>query len=227
MTPFQKFILSICFVAGIMISGGFGFRIGEHKGYKQGYSDALTNIKPDTIYVKDTSHYENPEPIEVIPSGYVQVKAGTITSLKEQIAYLEDSLSHISIPDAANYEDVSNSPEVEIALPVEKKIYQDSTYKCQVSGIQPQLDWIETYNTTAYIQVPVTVDKYPVFTLSPIVDALILPESYFIGIGLDLDYHINRWSLSGEGGYGIETLPGQTVRGPYGRVGIKYNLIRK
>lgn len=33
----------------------------------------------------------------------------------------------------------------------ETKVYQDSSYKAQVSGFQPQLDWIETYPRTVYV----------------------------------------------------------------------------
>lgn len=48
---------------------------------------------------------------------------------------------------------VVDSVEVEVAM--ERKTYQDSTYRAQVSGpaiggLHPSLDWIEVYNKTTY-----------------------------------------------------------------------------
>lgn len=38
-----------------------------------------------------------------------------------------------------------------VVLPREYKVYQDSTYSAQVSGIDPALDWIKFNQKTAYI----------------------------------------------------------------------------
>lgn len=224
MTPFEKFVLSFCIVVGIILTAGFSVKIGQRIGYKKGYTDALASIKPDTVYIKDTSHYDKPEPVETVTGDYIQVKAGTIAALKKQIAVLEESLNNV--PDTVKVY-LKDSSEVQVSLPIERKTYRDSTYACQISGIQPSLDWIETYNKTAYITVPVPTYQYPKFVLSPVVDALVLPKSYFIGAGIEVNYYINRWEFSGGGGYGIETFPGQTTKGPYGKFNIKYNLIRK
>lgn len=40
---------------------------------------------------------------------------------------------------------------VQVQVPIEEKIYQDSTYKCQVSGYKPSLDWIDIYAPTTTI----------------------------------------------------------------------------
>lgn len=38
-----------------------------------------------------------------------------------------------------------------VQVPIEEKTYQDSTYKCQISGYKPSLDWIEVYSPTTTI----------------------------------------------------------------------------
>lgn len=226
MTSFQKFCAIFILVVGIILIAGIGVKIGQHFGYKKGYADALASIKPDTVYVKDTSHYDKPEPVEVNADGYIQVKVGTISALKKQIASLESTLNQPNIPDTVKVY-LEDTTEVQVSLPIEHKTYRDSTYACQISGIQPTLDWIETYNKTAYITVPVPTYQYPKLVVSPAIDAVVLPKSFFIGAGAELDYYLDRWEFSGGGGYGIEIFQGQSVKGPYGKISVKYNLIRK
>ena len=43
------------------------------------------------------------------------------------------------------------SEDTTMVLQQQTKIYEDSTYKAQISGYNPSLDWIETYNNTKYI----------------------------------------------------------------------------
>lgn len=38
-----------------------------------------------------------------------------------------------------------------VVLDKETKVYEDSTFKAQISGFQPQLDWIEVYPKTTYV----------------------------------------------------------------------------
>ena len=99
----------------------------------------------------------------------------------------------------------------------------DEDYELQISGFQPNLDWIKVHQKTAYITVPVPEYKYPTFSISPTVGGFIFPQDYGVGAGLELDYWLNRWEVSGGGGYHISN----NSKGVYGEVKLKYNLIRK
>lgn len=46
-----------------------------------------------------------------------------------------------------------------IPLPIERKVYADSTYKAVVSGYKPNLDSLWIYKTTRYITVTNTVEQ--------------------------------------------------------------------
>ena len=51
------------------------------------------------------------------------------------------------------------SEDTTMVLQHQTKIYEDSTYKAQISGYNPSLDWIETYNNTKYIKNGETIGK--------------------------------------------------------------------
>ena len=53
-----------------------------------------------------------------------------------------------------------------VQVPIEEKTYQDSTYKCQISGYKPSLDWIEVYSPTTTITQVERVKLKPKVTLS-------------------------------------------------------------
>lgn len=216
MSDFQKFCLAFWVVVGISLAGGFAFKFGQKRGYSRGYEEAIANIKPDTEYVEKKIYIDKPVPVEVKPSGVEMYPVGTLA----QMQHILDSLSAIR-PDTTF---------IEIPVPIETKLFRDekdSTYEAQVSGYRASLDWIKVNQKTAYITVPVPEYKYPTFALSPTVDALILPDSYAAGAGLELDFWINRWQFTGGGGYALEISPGQRAFGWYGKGSIKYNLIRK
>ena len=75
---------------------------------------------------------------------------------------------------------------VQVQVPVESKIYQDSTFKCQVSGWKPSLDWIEVYSPTT------TITQVERFKLKPKVS---------VGIGASVIWNpITKqfdWGISG------------------------------
>lgn len=51
-----------------------------------------------------------------------------------------------------------------IMLPIESKIYSDSTYKLQVSGYRPNLDYINIFPQTKYIYETKTIEHTPRIT---------------------------------------------------------------
>ena len=136
-----------------------GRRIGRDEGYAKGFEEGWNAgyVAPhpaDTTATVDTSHYEEPEPVAAHPvrpkdEGREKMLLGTITELQARL----DSLAAAK-PDTAF---------VEISVPMEAKVYEDSTYRAQVSGFRPSLDWIETFNThttiTQYVEVPAPPKK--------------------------------------------------------------------
>lgn len=81
-----------------------------------------------------------------------------------------------------------------VVLDKETKIYEDSTYKAQISGFQPQLDLLEVYPKTIYVTETIVQEKvknqrfgygvqvgvgYGVFTHKP---------DLYIGFGIHYDF---------------------------------------
>lgn len=86
---------------------------------------------------------------------------------------------------------------IPIALPVETKIYEDSTYTAQVSGIRADLDWIKVYpkQTTIYEEKVVKIaQKQPLFEFKPSVGLGygITTKKPDIWVGGSLTVNINR-----------------------------------
>lgn len=209
MTKFQRICLAFILAVGVILVAAVTSKISHKNGYKQGYSDALSSIKPDTEYVDKPIYIDKPVPVEVTPAGKEMYPAGTVAQLKKVI----DSLAAVK-PDTTL---------IEIPVPLETKTYRDSTYEAQVSGYHASLDWIKVNQKTAYITVPVPEYKYPTFALSPTVGVFIFPNEYGVGAGLELDYWLNRWEIAGGGGYYVSN----NSRGMYGEISVKYNLVRK
>lgn len=86
---------------------------------------------------------------------------------------------------------------IPIALPVETKVYEDSTYTAQVSGIRADLDWIKVYpkQTTIYEEKVIQIaQKQPLFEFKPSVGLGwgITTKKPDIWVGGSLTVNINR-----------------------------------
>lgn len=201
---FKRILAIIALAAGIVLVAVFSWKIGGNRGYSAGYSDALASIKPDTVYIDNTIHYDKPEP-------------DTVYRDTGRVVYVP-----VIVKDSTGHADTTAVP-----MHPEIKQYEDSTYRAQVSGIQPNLDWIEVYQRTFYITKVVPEYKYPTFALSPTIDAFVLPGHFSLGGGLALDYWKGRWQFSAEAGYGLHSDLQTISPGWYGKGSVKYNLIRK
>ena len=80
---------------------------------------------------------------------------------------------------------------------------------------------------TAYITVPVPEYKMPQYIASPSVTAFILPKSFFVGAGVDVDYWEKHWQYELSVGYGIHASDGVATPGYYALIKAKYNLFQK
>lgn len=84
-----------------------------------------------------------------------------------------------------------------LVLEHQTKIYEDSTYKAQISGYNPSLDWIEVYSNTKYIyeeKVVQIAQKQPLFEFKPSVGLGygIIHNKLDIYVGGSLTVNINR-----------------------------------
>ena len=86
---------------------------------------------------------------------------------------------------------------VYVVLDRETKIYEDSTYQCQISGVNADLDWIKVFPKTTYITSEKVVQieqKQPLFEFKPSVGLGygILTKKPDIWVGGSLVININR-----------------------------------
>lgn len=217
MTKFQKYASLFIVVCLMILVTGVCCKISRHNGYKAGWNDCIASAVPDTVWRVDTIIHE--QPTEVV-------------KWKDKLVYVP-----IAQTDTVHHHDTTY-----VALQFEKKEYIDSTYKAVVSGFQPSLDWIEVYQRTQTITNYVEKYKYPTLIVSPAASVEILPMSVFAGAGIVADYWKDRFQISVEAGYGINGILGQlptqntlekehqtlgSKAGFYGKLGAKFNIIRK
>ena len=124
---------------------------------------------PDTLRFRDTVFIDRPAPLEVM---------------------VVDTML-VAVTDTVTVNDT-----VYLSLPRETKLYGDSTWRAQVSGFRPSLDWIEVYPQTT-----------------------VVTKTFFVSPR-------KRWGLGLQAGYGAYVSGGQVMLAPYIGVGISYDLIR-
>jgi hypothetical protein len=230
MTRFQTwaalFVAVVLVALALLVSG----KVSYHRGYKAGWKDCLASIQVDTTQHTDTSSYVNPEPVVVepvatIPAGYVQVKAGTISQLKARIAELEAAA--LTAPHDSAASPVEDAP-VDVALPVERKVYQDSTYRAVVEGIQARLAEIQTFNTTTTITKVVKEPVLPSLTLTPAAKLMVTPAGMDAAAMLRLTkWWQGGWRFDGGLGYGLHLGEGVQQPGWYVEIGFGIDIIHK
>lgn len=86
-----------------------------------------------------------------------------------------------------------------VSLPRQLRIYQDSLYRAEVSGVDPTLDRIEVYPQTRYVT---------------------RTETQTISVT-----QRRRWGIGVQVGYGITKQGASFYPGPYIGVGVSYNIL--
>lgn len=221
----------VCLAAGILLSVYFAAKIGHKRGYREGWRDALESIQADTTQHTDTSSFVNPEPVAVepvaaIPAGYVQVKAGTIAQLRARIKELEAAALAAPADSSAKPSPIDSIP-VEVSVPLERKVYQDSTYRAVVEGYRARLAEIQTFNTTTTITKVVMQTAPPELILSPSAVVAFDPGGMMVGGGVSADTWTGRWQFSVTIGYGLRLQNGAQTPGWFATLVGKYNLFQK
>lgn len=126
-------------------------------------------VRTDILRIRDTVIVDRPVPVEV---------------------RLTDTML-VAVTDTVTVNDT-----VYLSLPSETRVYGDSTYRAQVSGYRPALDWIEVYPQTVYVTKNVITKD------------------------------VRRWGIGVQAGYGAYFRDGHMRLAPYLGVGISYDLIR-
>lgn len=131
--------------------------------------DSAEIVRTDTLRLRDTVLVDRPVPVEVRVTDTMLV-AVTDTVVVNDTVYL--SLSR------------------------ETRVYGDSTYRAQVSGFRPALDWIEVYPQTTVVTRNIFADSR------------------------------KRWGVGLQAGYGAYMSGGQVRLAPYVGVGISYDILQ-
>jgi hypothetical protein len=91
---------------------------------------------------------------KVVTQSFIKTQTDTVYQTDTHFIEKPTPVYIKSKPDTVYIESIDSS----IVLETEEKVYQDSSYKLQISGFQPQLDWIELYPKTVYINTETTVE---------------------------------------------------------------------
>ena len=83
---------------------------------------------------------------------------------------------------------------VEVPIPIEKKIYQDSTYYVEVSGFHPNLEHIEIYNRSTTITQTHVVKQRPIVSFGIGASAIWNPVTHQFDWGIGGSVIIPLWS---------------------------------
>lgn len=121
------FVLAVLLVCVVSYFAGRvkGRRIGREVGYSEGYEAGWGAPHPaDTATRTDTVYIDRP--VEVVR--------------------WRDRVEYLAVTDTIRIAD-----SVFVEVPIEVRQYADSTYRAQVSGWHPRLDWIEVYSRTQTI----------------------------------------------------------------------------
>lgn len=122
----------VCCVVSYFAGRVKGREIGWKAGYSEGFDAGYATPHPsDTLVVRDTLLVDHP--VEVVK--------------------WRDRVELLPVRDTIRIAD-----SVFVEVPIEAKVYADSSYRAQVSGWRPSLDWIEVYQKTTtvtnYIEKP-------------------------------------------------------------------------
>lgn len=85
-----------------------------------------------------------------------------------------------------------------VPVTIEKRVYEDSLYRAEISGYKPSLDKIEIYQQTR--------------TITKVEQVLVKDKK--------------RWGLGIQAGYGVGIHSGVVYTTPYIGVGVSYNILR-
>lgn len=121
----KQYLLPFAIGAAFILWTAVFFSVGKRAGYEKGYNERI-EPKRDTIVQVDTHFIDRPVEVwrEVEKPVYIAIR-------DTQIIRTTDS--------------------VFVALKRESKRYSGDEYQAQVSGVEPQLDWVKVFPKTMTI----------------------------------------------------------------------------
>lgn len=139
-------------------------------GYGRGRAKERRDLKPqvDILYVRDTITLSKPvfSTIRIIDTLRVAVR-----------------------------DTIRQTDTLYVQLPMEQKVYEDSTYRAVVSGYRPSLDSISVYRNTTTIRYETITKVKP------------------------------HWGIGIQSGIGVGCFNGTPRYSPYIGIGVQYNLL--
>lgn len=156
-------------VAALLLMLG-GYVLGRRSPRARG-SEVI--VQTDTLRIRDTLVIDRPVPIDTRVTDTLLVAAADTVQVR-----------------------VRDTVRVMVQVPRETKLYGDSTWRAQVSGFRPSLDWIEVY-----------------------------PQTTVVTRTIYADDSRKRWGIGVQAGYGAYVAGGQVMLAPYVGIGISYNIL--
>ena len=166
MTALKKILLAALVAALLLLSG---FIFGRRSALAR---MPVVTIRTDTLRIRDTVLVDRPVPVEVTVTDTMLVPFRDTVQVR-----------------------VRDTVQVMVQVPRETKLYGDSTYRAQVSGYRPSLDWVEVYPQTVYVTKNVITKD------------------------------VRRWGLGVQAGYGAYVTGGQVRLAPYLGVGVSWDIV--
>ena len=167
MTMLKNFLTAALLAALLLLSGFFLGRMAKRA------PEPERIVQVDTLRIRDTILVDRPVPVEVTVTDTMLVPFRDTVQVR-----------------------VRDTVRVMVQVPRETKVYGDSTWRAQISGFRPSLDWIEVYPQTVYVTKNVITKD------------------------------VRRWGLGVQAGYGAYAAGGQVRLAPYLGVGISYDFVR-
>lgn len=173
-------LLLAIFIASLCFNVRFCTRGREH----------LTTTDTTRVTIFDTIHFREPAPIRSTAVGAVTRKLPMTAPKQEATAQKVAN----SIPAVNALSETTDS--VDVSVPINQSVYEDSLYTAYVSGYNSKLD---------------SIIVYPRREITTITNTYTAPKP-------------KRWSVGIQVGYGV-TLKGNTPQmAPYIGVGLSYNI---
>lgn len=167
MTTINKLITAALLAALLLLSG---FVLGRRSSRAP---EPERTVQVDTLRIRDTVLVDRPVPVEVTVTDTMLVPFRDTVQVR-----------------------VRDTVRVMVQVPRETKVYGDSTWRAQVSGFRPSLDWIEVYPQTVYVTKNVITKD------------------------------VRRWGLGLQVGYGAYAAGDQVRLAPYIGIGVSWNILQ-
>lgn len=177
-----KYVFIIAMIAFLV---GYGMRAKVRLA-----PNIVTHTDSTKIVVINTNKVQAPTPVKISNKDYLFIPYKRFAFLSDEII---DTLG-LSVTSEG------------ITLKRESKIYQDSTFKAQITGIDAKLDWIETYPRVEYNFVNTTTTlthKQPKWLVYAVVSYELYNTHSHIPIGVRLQYTPRKVSYYAEYSYDV------------------------